>query len=85
MNTCPFPLSALPPGKSAEVTHLCKDPAMRRRLLDLGMVKGTTVTCLQRSPAGDPTAYLIRGTVIALRSEDAEEILMCGEVNTPWA
>ncbi|HBS59449.1 MAG TPA: ferrous iron transport protein A, partial [Firmicutes bacterium] len=27
--------------------------------------------CLRRSPAGDPTAYLVRGTVIALRKEDA--------------
>ncbi len=44
---------------------------IRRRLLDLGMIPGTRVECLQKSPAGDPAAYLIRGAVIALRCEDS--------------
>jgi ferrous iron transport protein A len=49
---------------------------MRRRLQDLGLVTGTHVTCLQRASAGDPTAYLIRGAVIALRRDDAVQIEM---------
>ena len=44
---------------------------MRRRLLELGLVPGTRVTCAAVSPAGDPAAYLIRGAVIALRRKDA--------------
>lgn len=50
--------------------------SIRRRLLDIGLVEGTPVSCLQRSPAGDPVAYLIRGAVIAIRSEDSAQILM---------
>ena len=50
--------------------------SMRRRLLDIGLIEGTDVECLQRSPAGDPVAYLIRGAVIALRAEDASQILV---------
>ena len=47
---------------------------IRRRLQDLGLVAGTQVTCIQRAAAGDPTAYLIRGAVIALREADASQI-----------
>ena len=49
---------------------------MRRRLQDIGLIEGTDVECLQKSPAGDPVAYYIRGAVIALRSEDSQNILV---------
>jgi DtxR family transcriptional regulator, Mn-dependent transcriptional regulator len=45
--------------------------AERRRFLDLGILPGTPVTATLRSPSGDPTAYLIRGALIALRREQA--------------
>ena len=48
----------------------------RRRMLDLGLVSGTEIEAVQKSPAGDPVAYLIRGAVIALRNEDAGKILV---------
>ncbi len=84
MNTREFPLSALPVGGCAQVSRLCADGGMRRRLLDLGMIAGTPVTCLQRSPAGDPTAYLIRGAVIALRRQDAGDVVMCDGERPSW-
>ena len=52
-------------------SHIEAEPAMRRRLLDIGLIPGTRVTCTAVSPAGDPAAYLIRGAVIALRGRDA--------------
>ena len=64
-------MAALKVGESGYVTRLSAPPAMERRLKDLGLVRGTRVTCLYRSPAGDPAAYLIRGAVIALRGADA--------------
>jgi ferrous iron transport protein A len=45
-------------------------------MLDLGLICGTRVEALQKSPSGDPTAYEIRGAVIALRSEEAAQILI---------
>ena len=51
---------------------------MRRRLLDLGFTAGAHITCLQHSASGDPAAYLIRGTVIALREEDSRRIAVVG-------
>ena len=67
-------LSALREGESAYVTEVNAGPAMDRRLTDLGLVRGTRVTCVLRSPAGDPCAYLIRGALIALRRADADGV-----------
>lgn len=63
-------------GEKARVKELHSTGSMRRRLLDIGLIEGTNVECLQRSPAGDPIAYLIRGAVIALRTEDSSQILV---------
>ncbi|HBJ18137.1 MAG TPA: ferrous iron transport protein A [Clostridiales bacterium] len=67
-------LSELCPGECARVRRLCTEGTMRRRFLDIGLVEGTTVECVGRSPCGDPTAYRIRGAVIAIRSEDASTV-----------
>lgn len=64
-------LSNLSPGQSARVLGLLPDCPMRRRFQDLGLIEGTLVRCLYKSPLGDPKAYLIRGAVVALRRSDA--------------
>ncbi len=71
-------LNAVPEGKTVKVQELLTTGSMRRRLLDMGLIEGTRVSCLLKSPAGDPVAYLIRGAVIALRSEDSSQILVKG-------
>lgn len=74
-----IPLYLLPKGKTAKVKELTADGNTRRRMLDLGLIVDTQVEAIQKSPSGDPTAYQIRGTVIALRFEEASKILV--EVN----
>lgn len=64
-------LSRLNQGECAVVLDIKSSDSMRRRLQDIGLIKGTNVTCVQRSPLGDPSAYLVRGAVVALRSEDS--------------
>ena len=49
----------------------------------LGLVPGTRVTCVGKSPAGDPAAYAFRGAVIALRRADAEEVCLCAGAELP--
>lgn len=69
-------LSAVRPGERAKVIGLspnCRG-SERRRLLDLGVVPGTEIECEMISPGGDPTAYRVRGAVIALRKEQADLI-----------
>ena len=70
-------LNELAPGCSAIVKGIdCTDSGIRRRLQDIGLIEGTRVKYLLKSPLGDPTAYLIRGAVIALRKEDAGFIII---------
>lgn len=71
-----IPLNTIKVGSKCKVNLLTADGLIRRRLLDLGLIAGTEVTALTKSPSGDPVAYLIRGAVIALRSEDASKILV---------
>ncbi|MCP3962026.1 MAG: hypothetical protein GY719_29640 [bacterium] len=69
-------LSVLELGESARVTGisaLCRG-LERRRLLDLGIVPGTHVAAELRSPSGDPSAFRVRGALIALRREQADLI-----------
>jgi DtxR family Mn-dependent transcriptional regulator len=71
-----LPLSQLKPGQSSEVTSIsprCRGPE-RRRLMDLGILPGTKISAEMTSPTGDPTAYLVRDTLIALRAEQAHLI-----------
>ncbi len=63
-------------GETGQIISLLSYGTERRRFLDLGLVPGTTIESLQKSPSGNPIAYLIRGTVIALRNGDANKILV---------
>lgn len=69
-------LNELPLGGKARVKGLEVSGLDRRRMLDLGLVNNTVIEALQKSPSGDPIAYLIRGAVIALRSDLTSLILV---------
>ena len=64
----------IPLNKPCTVQKLKCDGPLKRRLLDLGIIKNTKITPVLKSPSGDPTAFEIRGTLIALRKEDASLI-----------
>lgn len=70
------PLNRLDNGCLALVTELNAEGLTRRRLLDLGLVPGTKVEVIRRSPLGDPIAFNIRGAIIAFRKEEAEKVLV---------
>ncbi len=71
-----YSLKDIKPGQKAKVSRLLSDGGIRRRLLDIGLIENTEVECLGTSPSGDPSAFLIRGAVIAIRSEDCKKILL---------
>lgn len=70
------PLNSLKQGQQGQVLLLSPRlrGAERRRMMDLGLLPGTTVTAEMIAPGGDPIAYRIRGALVALRSEQAELI-----------
>jgi DtxR family Mn-dependent transcriptional regulator len=76
-------LSAVELGQEAEVVGIAQTcrGLQRRRLLDLGLVSGTAVKPEFRSPSGDPTAYRIRGAMIALRKAQSDLIQVRRKVN----
>lgn len=67
-------LYELPLNKVGIIDNLNCNGNIRRRLLDLGLVKGTEILPVFKSPSGDPTAFEIRKTLIALRKEDSKLI-----------
>ena len=69
-------LNRLCPGESAFVKSLNSSGALRRRLLDMGIVEVTRVECLGMSPGGDPKAFLVRGAVLAIRGQDCRDIII---------
>jgi len=70
------PLDSLQPGQTGVVTGISylSRGVERRRLFDLGIIPGTPIDVEMVNPSGDPTAYRIRGSVIALRSNQARLI-----------
>ncbi len=70
-------LKQLLSGEKAVIVTLNIDGVMRRRLLDLGFIKGALVTCVRRSPLGDPVAFEVSNTVIALRERESKKIIVC--------
>jgi ferrous iron transport protein A len=71
-----IPLNQLPVGVKASVVSLDANGSARRRMLDLGVIGGTEIEPLYKSPSGNPVAYRIRGAVIALRSDVSGKILV---------
>lgn len=71
-----YTLDRLSVGEIGKVKEISLQSNMRRRLQDIGIIKGTKIQCLQKSFFGDPIAYLIRGAVIALRNEDSQMVIL---------
>ncbi len=69
-------LAELRGGEEAIVVALLCDGPVRRRLLDLGLVSGTRVRRTLAASGGDPVAYEVRGSVVALRLSTARQILV---------
>lgn len=67
-------LNKLALNKTAAVEEInCAEP-LCGRLNDFGIISGETITPIFKSPFGDPTAYLVKNAVIALRDSDAGKI-----------
>lgn len=71
-------LASLEPGSDATVLGISKAMRghQRRRLMDLGIVPGTVIRAEMRSASGDPTAYNVRGALVALRKQHTEMIFI---------
>lgn len=62
-------------GNHFLIKEINTEKKIKQRFLDIGLIPGSIVTCVLESPFKDPKAYLIRGTVMAIRKEDALKII----------
>lgn len=67
-------LDLLKPGCTAVIKEIKNDDSIKRRLFDMGFIKNSIIECVMVSPLKEPKAYLIRGTLIAIRNNDAKLI-----------
>jgi Fe2+ transport system protein FeoA len=75
-------LHELKPGQRAVVTRIGGTGALRRRFVEMGIVKGETILIERDAPLGDPVEYFIKGYHLALRKEEAAHIEVTLQVNT---
>lgn len=59
-------------GSTVTVAHVGGEGALRRRLMDMGIVKGTRITVRKVAPLGDPLEVTLRGYELSIRKADAE-------------
>lgn len=74
MSTTERALAEADTGSRLRLSRIEVEGVLRRRLLDLGFVPGNTVEVLQHSPLGDPVAFRVNNTTIALRREESTRI-----------
>lgn len=68
-------LSQLKVGQTAFIKSVhCPDEALRRRLLDMGIIPNTQITLVKKAPMGDPLEVSLRGYSLTLRLEEANHI-----------
>lgn len=66
-----LPLHQLKRGQQAVITRVGGAAALRRRFIEMGIVRGETICVERKAPLGDPVEYLVKGYHLALRKEEA--------------
>jgi len=67
-------LSELKPGEEGVVVRVEGPPALRRRLMEMGIVRGTKIKMVRRAPLGDPIEYEVKGYNLSLRAGEADGV-----------
>jgi ferrous iron transport protein A len=76
MDTALQPLTSVALGKKAKVAEIRLPPGSRPRLMEMGLLVGTTVELVRFAPMGDPVEIKVRGYNLTLRKQEAEQILV---------
>lgn len=69
-------LSELKPGEKGIIVRVAGASSIRRRIMDMGLVRGAEVLVVRRAPLGDPIEFQVKGYNISLRKEEAENIIV---------
>ena len=70
-------LNMLQPGEVGNIDSIKTiDPKLKMRLLELGLLKGTSIEVIRFAPLGDPIEIKIRGYRLSIRKEEAESVMI---------
>ena len=69
-------LKDVPVGATAKVVKLEGEGPLRRRIMDMGVTRGATVSVRKVAPLGDPIEITVRGYELSLRKSEAEQIIV---------
>ncbi|MCR4629684.1 FeoA family protein [[Clostridium] aminophilum] len=69
-------LRDIPVGSSATVAKIHGEGALKKRIMDMGITKGTTILVRKVAPLGDPVEVTVRGYELSLRKQDADILEM---------
>jgi ferrous iron transport protein A len=76
MPAAPQPLSSVAVGTTVTVAEIKLPPESRPRLMEMGLLVGTSVELVRFAPLGDPVEIKFRGYNLTLRKHEAEQILV---------
>lgn len=72
-------LNDVPVGKTVKVVKLLGEGPLKRRIMDMGILKGTEITVIKIAPIGDPIEVNLRGYELSIRKSEAANIEVEGE------
>ncbi|MEG1559603.1 MAG: FeoA family protein [Clostridia bacterium] len=63
-------------GEDGDVKAILSIGTMRRRLFEIGLISGTNVSCILKGCGESMSAFMVRGALIAIRKEDAQNVIL---------
>lgn len=69
-------LDNLIPGAKATILGIRGASPLKKRLLEMGLVKGETIEKVKLAPLADPAEYIVKGYHITLRREEAKDVMI---------
>jgi ferrous iron transport protein A len=74
-----YPLTQLSPGEAGKIQRIEGEGAIRHRLQEMGLVRGTRLQFVRAAPLGDPIEIRVRGYHLTLRKQEAEAVIVARE------
>ncbi len=69
-------LSQLAPGGQARITRINGSSPFKKRLMEMGLIRGELIIKVKLAPLADPAEYIVKGYHISLRGEEARDVII---------
>ena len=69
-------LTDLLPGQAGRIIKILGQSPLKKRLMEMGLIKGQTIQKVKLAPLADPAEYIIQNTHVSLRAEEAQDVII---------